>query len=219
MQVILVRHGETASNRDRLALGRKDVPLNSLGLAQAARLGKAIALERAAGTTFAAVYSSPLVRARQTAEAIATALGLEVTEAPELIEMDVGEMDGLTGAELRERHPEFLRSWWGPEAGIVRMPGGESLQEVQDRAWPLIELVRDTYPAEAAVIAVSHNFVIRALICRALGIDLADFRRFEVGLASTTRLEFRGPRTLITNLNDVCHLAGLETEPEYWPRK
>jgi broad specificity phosphatase PhoE len=218
VQVILVRHGETASNRDRLALGRTDVPLTDLGLEQAVRLGKSLLLEREGGTDFGAVFTSPLLRARQTALAAVATLNIEAVEAPELIEMDVGEMDGLTGAELRERHPEFLRAWWGSEAGAIKMPGGESLQDVQDRAWPFIERLQAEYPPDSTVVAVSHNFVIRALVCRALSVDLADFRRFELGLASVTRIEFRGPRTLVTALNETCHLAGLPSEPEYWHR-
>jgi broad specificity phosphatase PhoE len=216
VQLVLVRHGETASNRDRLALGRADVPLTDLGLEQAVRLGKSLALERERGVRFAAIYTSPLLRARQTAMALVAALGVEPAEAPALIEMDVGEMDGLTGAQLRERHPEFLRAWWGSEAGSVKMPGGESLRDVQDRAWPFVEGLREEQRPDATIVAVSHNFVIRSLVCRALAIDLADFRRFEMDLASVTRIDFRGPRTLVTALNETCHLSALPTEPDYW---
>lgn len=217
MQVILVRHGETASNRDRLALGRQDVPLNHLGLLQAERLAARLAGEAARGLSLEAVYSSPLGRARQTAEAIASRLLVPVIDAPGLIEMDVGEMDGLTGSQLRERYPDFMRSWLGPLAGRARMPGGgESLADVQDRAWPEIERLLEQHPPDAAVVAVSHNFVIRTIVCRALSIDLADFRRFEQDLASLTRIEFRGQRALVTVLNETCHLSGLDAEPQYW---
>ena len=218
MQVILVRHGETASNRDRLALGRNDVPLNDLGLRQARRL--AAWLEGGpARPRITGLYSSPLARARQTAEAIGERLGLTVVEAAELTEMDVGEMDGLSGPELRERHPGFMRAWFSREAGTARMPGGESLAEVQERAWPFLERLRDEHGAEAAVVVVSHNFVTRALVCKALAMDLADFRRFEQELASVTRIEFRGPRTLVTALNETCHLGGLDREPDYWAER
>jgi broad specificity phosphatase PhoE len=209
VQVILVRHGETASNRDSLALGRADVPLTDLGVEQAARVGEWLARRAAAGLQIEAIYSSPLLRARQTAEAIARNLKLSIVEAPELIEMDVGEMDGLTRTDLRARYPDFMRAWFGPEAGEVKMPGGESLADVQARAWPAVERLREAHRPEATVVAVSHNFVMRTLVCRALAMPLSDFRRFEQDLASITSIEFRGTRTLVTVVNETCHLQGL----------
>lgn len=212
MRIVLVRHGETDSNRGRLALGQEDVPLNNLGLQQAARVASRLAEDIERGVRFEAVYVSPLRRARETAQAVVKAIGAPLIEAPELIEMNVGDMDGLTPAELSERYPDFLRHWRGPAAGEIKMPGGgESLADVQARAWPLIERLRDEHPPEAALVAVSHNFVIRTVICKALGIELADFRRFEQDLAAITRLEFRGPRILVTVLNETCHLDGLQS--------
>jgi broad specificity phosphatase PhoE len=129
-----------------------------------------------------------------------------VIEEPALIEMDVGEMEGLTGVELRERHPDFMLAWFGREAGGVPMPGGESLAQVQARTWRALERLKEGHSPDATVVVVTHNFVIRTLICRALGVSLADFRRFEIGLASMTGIDFRGPRTLVTALNESCHL-------------
>jgi broad specificity phosphatase PhoE len=209
MQIILVRHGQTASNRDSLALGRADVPLTELGLEQAERLGRWLSHRAAKGMQIEAIYSSPLARARDTAAAIAHGLDLPVVAAAELVEMDVGEMDGLTRVELREKYPEFMRSWFGGGAGEVKMPGGESLADVQERAWPFVERLRESHRPEAAVVAVSHNFVMRTLVCRALSIPLADFRRFEQDLASITTIELRGQRILVTALNETCHLEGL----------
>ena len=105
MRLILVRHGETEHNRGGLTLGRADVPLNERGRAQA----------RAVATSFtrapAAIYASPLSRAFETAFAIGAATGVDVVMEPDLIEMDVGEMEHLAGAELRDRYPDFLRVW------------------------------------------------------------------------------------------------------------
>lgn len=216
MRIILVRHGETASNRERLALGRNDVALNELGRQQAARVAGSLARDAARGLAIEAIYTSPLLRTRQTAEAIEAALGCPTLEAPDLIEMDVGATDGLTGSELRERYPSFLREWWSEGAAESKMPGGgESLADVQARAWTVVERLQAEHPPEAAVVAVTHNFVIRTLVCRILGVDLAGFRRFEQDLASITRIEFRGNRSVVTALNETCHLAGLDTEPPY----
>ncbi len=202
MRIILVRHGETPANRDRLTLGRADPALSELGLRQA----EAVAREVAARAPAEAVYTSPLLRARQTADAVGALLGLKPVVLDDLVEMDVGEMEGLTSQELRQRHPEFLAAWWSAAAGEAKMPGGESLADVQARTWRAIEAIRDQHPPEASVVAVSHNLALHTILCRALAMPLADFRRFQQDLASFTTLEIRGARMLVTNLNETCHL-------------
>jgi probable phosphoglycerate mutase len=204
MRLILIRHGETEHNRGRLTLGRFDAPLNERGLAQAAAVAASF---RAAPD---AVYTSPLSRARETAEAIGASTGAAVREEAGLIEMDVGEMEHLTGAELRERYPEFLRQWVSRGAAEARMPGGETLAEVQERAWAAVQSWRAGHP-DGEVVAVSHNFVIGALVCRAIGLPLADFRRIKHELASRTVLDIGEDGGTLLVLNDQSHLtaAGL----------
>jgi broad specificity phosphatase PhoE len=204
MRLTLVRHGETEHNKGQLTLGRADVPLNARGQAQAGALAGSF------GMAPDAVYSSPLVRALATAEAIAAPAGVAVEVEPALIEMDVGEMEHLTGAELRERYPEFLRAWLSGEAADARMPGGESLREVQDRAWVAVEAMRARRP-DGRVVAVTHNFVILTVVCRALGLPLRDFRRIRQALAAKTVLDIRENFGTLLQLNDNAHLlaAGL----------
>jgi ribonuclease H / adenosylcobalamin/alpha-ribazole phosphatase len=218
VKLILVRHGETPSNRDRLALGRAEPALSELGQEQARAAGRALA-DSPDASRVAAVLTSPQLRARQTAEAIAAALGVEPLSVHEgLIEMDVGDADGLTGREMQERFPEFLRDWFGEGAGELKMPGGgESLADVQRRAWAVVEALREAHEPDEVVIAVTHNFVIRTLVCRALEIPLYDFRRFQQDLAAITAIDFRGARTLVSKLNETCHLEGLLTpQPPFW---
>jgi broad specificity phosphatase PhoE len=204
MRLILVRHGETEHNRGGRTLGRADVPLNERGRAQA----------RAVAASFtrppAAIYASPLARAHETAAAIGGATGVTILPEPDLIEMDVGEMEHLTGAELRERYPEFLRLWLSGDAADARMPGGETLREVQARAWAAIERMGQAHP-DGEVVAVTHNFVILAVVCRALNLPLSEFRRLRHGLASRTVIDIREGSAALIQLNDNAHLlaAGL----------
>lgn len=199
MRLVLVRHGETEHNRGNITLGRADVPLNERGRLQAAALATSFAMPPTA------IYASPLSRALDTAQAIATACELEVTTDDALIEMDVGEMEHLTGAELRERYPDFLGLWLSGDAGDARMPGGESLREVQERAWATIERLRDAH-AEGAVVVVTHNFVILTVICRALGLPLGHFRRIRQALAAKTVLDVTADSAILLQLNDNAHL-------------
>ncbi|MEX2245503.1 MAG: histidine phosphatase family protein [Dehalococcoidia bacterium] len=200
MKLILVRHGETEHNRGQLTLGRADVPLNDRGRAQAAALAGSFARAPAA------VYASPLARCVETARAVAGAFGLDVITDDGLIEMDVGEMEHLTSGELRERYPEFLRAWLSPQVAEARMPGGETLAEVQVRAWAAAERMRERHP-EGEVVAVAHNFVILALLCRALNLPLAEFRRLRTALAAKSVLDVREVGATLLQLNENAYLA------------
>jgi broad specificity phosphatase PhoE len=212
MLLILVRHGETESNRERLALGREDVPLNERGRRQAAALTASLA-----GVPATAIYASPLRRAVETVRPLAEVLGLEVQVDDDLIEMAVGDLEGLSPQELSERYGDFLREWFSTQAGNLRMPGGESLQDVQDRAWAAIERLRARHPEETVVV-VTHNFTIHAILCRALGLPLSSFRRLRHDLAAKAVLELRDDRAVVISLNDTCHLEaeGLVEARSYW---
>lgn len=214
MKVLLVRHGETEANRSRLALGREDVPLNERGRAQALAVARSVA-----GLPVAAVYSSPLGRALETARAIAAELGLEVQVEPGLIEMDVGEMEGMTFADMRQRYGEFLREWVSERAAALVMPGGESLDIVADRAWSTVLALEERH-ANDLVVAVTHNFVILTLLCRALDLPLARFRRLRVALGARSLLEVRGGQGSVLQVNDTCHLLaeGLLDDIVWLPR-
>ena len=198
----LVRHGETAYNRDGLGLGREDVPLTELGLAQA----EAVA-GRLAGLPIRRILTSPLSRASHIAELAGRAHGLPVQRHEALTELHVGETEGLTFAQMRLRYPDYLREWAGPEGWTARMPGGESIQDIGVRLAPLVLELKNDH--EGDILVVSHNFTLRALMCLMLGIELSRFRSFELGLASLSTLTVRNGRVGVRCVNDVCHFASL----------
>ena len=203
MILYLVRHGETDSNKRGLALGRADIDLNELGLRQVQRLAEAM------GTlNLNAVYSSPLLRTIRTAEAIAGKHGLRVQVKPALIEMDIGEAEGLTFAEVRRRFPGLMETWVSDRGPESPMPGGERLVDVQRRAWEVVQSLRSLHPEEQ-VCAVTHNFVILTVLASALGVDLAGFRRFRHGVAAITEMEVLPERVRVRRMNDTCHLERL----------
>ena len=200
MLLYLVRHGQTESNRKGLALGRADVPLNELGRRQAELLRQALAKEK-----LTAVYSSPLQRTLDTARSIAAPHRLEVRLDERLIEMDIGEAEGLTFAEVRERHPGLLEGWMSEDGPKEPMPGGERLLDVQERAWAAVEALAAEHGDEA-VAAVTHNFVILSLLTRALGLELSRFRRLRHVVAAISVVEFSAGGTTVLRMNDTCHL-------------
>jgi len=207
VNLYLVRHGETAHNRDGVGLGRRDEALTSLGRAQAAAVAG-----RFAAVKLDQVLASPLSRASDTARAIAAGNGLSVEVRDELIEMDVGLTEGMAFPAVREQFPEFVAGWAGPEVAKAVMPGGESLEDVAWRLAPLIRYLHESSP-DSDVAVVSHNFVVKVLLCSLLNVELSSFRAFEIGLASVSTLFLRGPRVNVVGLNDTCHLASLYLDP------
>lgn len=204
MILYLVRHGETAHNRDGLGLGRADVPLTTHGALQAARLGQQLA-----GSPITRVYASPLARALLTAEAVAGPHGLTVETRDGLLELDIGETEGLPFAEIRARYPEFLAQWTGTDGFSARMPGGESMADLAARLAPFAQELRKLDLPAVAV--VSHNFVARVLLCHLLGIELSAYRSFVLGLAAYCTLDVRDGRVMVVNINERCHLDALES--------
>jgi len=202
VRLFLVRHGETEYNRQGLALGRSDLPLTERGRWQAERLAAALA-----GEPVAAVYSSPLQRALDTARPIAERHGLSVQVDGGLLEMDIGETEGLAFAEVRARYPDLLRIWTSADGPTQPMPGGERLMDVEARGWRFVEGLAARHGDES-VVAVSHNFVILCILSRVMGLALADFRRLRHAVAAVSVVEFRPDRMRVLRLNDVCHLEG-----------
>ena len=199
MKLILVRHGQTESNRLGRIQGVNEAPLNDAGRAQAEAAARALAPD----APFV-LYSSPLPRALQTARAIGERNDARPIEIEDLVEMDVGEFEGLSGPQLRERFPDVMRVWDEDPASAV-MPGGESLRHVQGRAWPAVASLAERHESET-VVAVTHNFTIHAIVCAALDMPLNNFRKLRIDLGSITRLEISGARTTLVSLNETWHL-------------
>src|SRR5262245_32207641 len=131
-QLYLVRHAESTFGAAGRTAGRSDPDLSPLGVRQAAAVGEYLANVR-----LAAVYSSPLLRARRTAEAVGRRQDLPVRVDTGLRELDQGELEGLPLTTLAERYAELLARW-REDPGVVRLPGGETLAEVQARAWAAV---------------------------------------------------------------------------------
>lgn len=170
-RLFLIRHGETALNREMRYVGARDVPLSEVGERQAKGLAEAFA-----GLPVAAVYASPLARARETGSRIASRLGLALEPCPALAEQSFGEWEGLTRAEVVARGDgEILAAWEGDPS--LPPPGGESLASVQARALALVEALKASHPEGGGLVLVSHVGPIKALLAAALGGPLATARR------------------------------------------
>jgi phosphoserine phosphatase len=204
-RIYLVRHGTTDWNREEIFRGRIDCPLNEMGRAEARALAGAfqeISLE--------AVFSSPLSRAKETAQALAESHGLSVIAETAFQDIDFGEWHGLPLREVRERYPELYRTW-REKPQTVTFPGGESLPQVRDRAWEGLLGVARRHEGQTVFI-VTHRVVTKVLICALLGLDISHFWGIKQDTTAVNCFETHQGRFVTSLINDTCHLKAIRKD-------
>lgn len=169
--IYLARHGETEWARNGRHTGRTDIPLTAKGEADAAKLGT-----RLTGLSFSKVFSSPLLRAKRTAELAGFTPAIE----PDLLEWNYGEYEGLRTAEIRERRP-------GWELFLDGCPGGESVQQISDRVDRVIAKLR---AGTGNILLFAHGHVLRVLAARWVGQPAAFGRALYLSTATLSILGF-----------------------------
>jgi len=197
MQLILIRHGETLWNKEERVQGRSDIELSPVGIEQARRL--ALSLK---DQPICAIHASPLKRALQTAQIINEFHRQEIKTHSGLMEMDQGDFEGFSFKELIATQKDFLDKWIANPAS-VRMPNGESLAGLQERAWRALETIINQ---KENALVVAHNFTIAAILCRIRKISLSEFLSTCVGTASKTVVRLQDGEAVIEVLNDRSHL-------------
>jgi probable phosphoglycerate mutase len=201
MRIYLVRHGETEWNRVRRFQGRSNLPLNKEGKKQVKAL--ALALKNKPLT---AIYTSPLIRALETARLIKVFHpSIPIFEEKGLIEMDLGEFDGIKAQDWAEQYPDFRKAW-NENPASVKMPGGESLKEVQVRAKHTLERITRIYPPDTTLLISSHNFVNLTILCDLLEIPLRRFRELRQENAAFNLIRKKGDRLYAELVNERSHL-------------
>ena len=202
--IVFARHGQTAPNRDGLVLGRADPELTEEGRRQAARLGDALA-----GEPVTAILTSPLLRARQTAEAVAAACGVPVTVDERLVEIDWGTWEGRPAASLAVADVDRRRADDSPERRNADpvAPDGESLTSLTGR---VESFCLDTLHDEGHIVAVSHVSPIKAAAAWAMGVEGTVAWRMFLGLASITRVGRGKTSPVLLSFNETGHLHPVE---------
>lgn len=201
VEVILARHGETEWNVGEVFRGRIDIELNETGIRQAEFLAQYLS-ER----EIAAIYSSPLQRALQTATAMARYHQLHVEITPGLIDFNFGQWQGLSLQEVKDKYQELYAQWLShPEQ--VKIPGGESLGEVRERAVRVMDGVIARY--HGTIVLVSHRVVNKVLICDLLGLDNAHFWNIRQDTCGLTTFTYENGRFILTEHNNTSFLQPL----------
>lgn len=206
-EIFMIRHGQTDSNVAGLLHGVTDVPLNSKGLRQASMVARRFEQVENIDT----LLSSPLMRALTTAEAISSRTGLKPHLNRGLMEMDFGQLEGLTLAGLSEQYPELATRLSDFSDLDLRFPGGESRREFHGRVRQTIDRIV-TSNAGSRLVVVAHGGVIASLVAQLLGDDPNDWRRYSIDNCSVTHLEFATTGPIAHLLNDVVHLEQIDIE-------
>jgi broad specificity phosphatase PhoE len=205
IEIILVRHGETEWNRREIFRGRADIELSETGARQAELLAKYLSQ-----VEIAAIYSSPLRRALKTAEAIASYHSLKVKTTAALIDFDYGKWQGLPHQEVKASYQELYAEWL-KSPHRVKMPGGESLDDITKRAIGVVDGVIGRH--ESTAVLVSHRVVNKVLICALLGLDNSHFWNIRQDVGAITTFTYEDNRFILTRHNDTSFLKAIPTTP------
>jgi broad specificity phosphatase PhoE len=197
--VLLVRHGQTESNVTGYFMGWSDEDINKLGYAQVTSLAS-----RLQDRPIASAYTSPLRRAYNTASILAQPHGLKLEVMDELIEIKLGDWQGLHMDEISRRWPELWKQS-RTDPSEVTMPNGESFRQVAERAVRAFERIVAANQGRQALI-VSHEAVLKMIIIHALGASTSIYRRFELSNASLSIIEVKEGKARLITLNDTSHL-------------
>jgi len=210
-RLLLIRHGEAAGNRELVYLGRTDAALTARGREQARDLARSPLVS---GCT--AIYSSPLLRALDTARALAEVIARPVTVYDDLREMDFGAWEQLTRAEAMARDAARIASW---EAGNdIAPPDGEPLSAVYARAVAVADALAARHPGEEIAL-VSHVGPIKALVCASIGLPPAGAQRMWLDPASICVVDWWASsgagKSVLRIFNSTAHLG----QPPAWQER
>ncbi len=201
-RLVLVRHAETEEAARGRLCGRLDVALGAAGRRQSDRLAACLA-----GETLAAVYSSPLARALETARPIAAEHGIEPLPVGAVRELDFGELEGMSSEEIEVRWPDVFRLWVeAPHR--VRFRGGESLADLAARALPAVAEIRARHAGEAVAL-VTHGGVARVVLADALGLPPASVFRLDQAFAAVSVVDWRAELPHVRLVNWTADAPGV----------
>ncbi len=198
MKLILVRHGETSWNRERKIQGVSDIGLSELGCRQVQKLALSLRNEY-----IEAIVTSPLKRAYETARAIGRYHDVPVEVENDLQELNTGDLEGLSMPEVMARFPAFLSEWKSDRTAALVLPNGESLVELQRRAW---QVIQRTIGTARNTVVVSHNFALATILCKLQNLDISSSTRIHLGVASKTWVDIENGKAVVSSLNETDHL-------------
>ncbi|MBB5710413.1 histidine phosphatase family protein [Sphingomonas xinjiangensis] len=193
--ILLIRHASHAHLGKILSGRLAGIGLSPAGMGEAERLADHLRLHE-----LAALVSSPVQRARETADAVAQGRGLDVEIAESLDEIDFGAWTGRAFESLAD-DPDWHR--WNTNRAIASAPGGESMAAAQRRVIAFLQAIAERHAGESVAV-VSHCDIIRAALAHVLGLSLDAVHRFDVDPASVSRIAMGDWGARVMSINEVC---------------
>lgn len=199
IELLIVRHGETAWNAADIFRGRVGIGLSENGFKQAELLSAFLSQKK-----LQAVYCSPLNRAMQTAQVVARPHGLTPMPTENLTDLDFGEWEGVSRQEIKTRYKEIYEKWL-ERPDLEQIPGGESLSDARKRSLSAIDEIM-TKHKDTAVAIITHRVVAKILECALLGLDNSHFWNIEHDTCGVTTFIDNGRCFILTHHNDTSFL-------------
>ena len=196
-KIYLARHGQTDANNSLTFQGHIDNHLNSKGLLQAKKI-----VDYFTNHNLPKIYTSDLIRTVETARPTAEIHKSEIVKIPALKEISFGEWEGLTYDEIKAKWPKDIEIFFKKPAA-VKISGGESFSEVQNRAWEAFKEIVQEYDDESDIFIVSHGGTVRTILCAVMNLDLNEMWKISIdngGISCIFQLE---NRCWIKNINDT----------------
>jgi alpha-ribazole phosphatase len=197
--ILLVRHGQTRSNITGAYMGWTNEDLNDTGHSQANRL-----CSRLSKQPVDLIYSSPLQRTCTTATILAEPHGLKAGTSDALIEIKLGDWEGLHMDEISQRWPELWKQWRA-DPSQISLPNGESFNQVNRRVRQFFEQMVASTQCKLAII-VTHDIVVKSIVSHVLGAPASIYRQFNIDNASISKVRFIDGKARLTTMNDTSHL-------------
>jgi len=199
--VLLVRHGQTNSNVTGFYMGWSDEDLDEVGYAQVRRLSS-----RLARLPITSIYASPLRRVYTTATVLAESHKLKPEVLDDLIEIQLGDWQGLHMDEIKLRWPGLWQQWRTDPSGVT-IPNGESVSKVTERAIRALRSIVGASRGKQTVI-VTHDIIVKMLVAHVLRVSTSIYRQFDIANASLSVVRISDSRSRLVALNDTSHLGG-----------
>lgn len=197
-EIILARHGQTAWNIGEVFRGQTDIPLDETGIKQAELLAEYLGDKK-----IEAIFSSPLQRALKTAQTVAQFHTLEVQVTQGLNDPSFGVWEGMPQQEVREKYRDLYGQWIS-SPHIVKLPGGEGLNDVTERSVALVQEVVKRY--QGTVVMVAHRVVNQAIILALMGLDNSHFWNIKLDTAAITTFLYQRGRFILAEHNNTSYL-------------